>query len=803
MRIVCEKCAAAYALEDRLVTAKGVRAQCPRCRHLQRVQRGAETAPPREPDAWAAVAMNEVQPLPETAPSDWSFLPPERPPEVHALRELDASDADILELEPLGIHPPCTRCATPLTDPFDQALGMCESCRQKVHRPPPERTGEVEPRLKPVARPLSPPRVTPARARRSSPPWVLLLVPLLLFVTWGGFTWRRSRAQNQSRLTDAHVTRILESWRAALPSTDSTATELVAQAQVKLDADRPKAYGEAALLFQQALLRDPSNTDAVAGYLQALALGLPNAMDGVRFADALTLGKITSKHAQCPPAVLVGIGNLLLARPAQEGHTDEARQLADEALKESGGAAAAEAHLLAARTFLPDAPQLALPHLDQALARNENLRRAYSTRAVTRELLGDDVGARADFERRLALDGDHVPSLWELGRLYMELGETAQARKLYQSAQAFPARRLQASVALGVLRYQVEGKPAEAAALFKTLLKGKALESDPADAATVFIHLAAAERLLGSAEEAVSAATSALGLSPDDGAAHLQLILLALEARDAKAAGVELPLWDGNIPKDPALGEMVSGRLKWLTGDVPGAVQHFVKAAALGTRVDAALWAALGAWTQGQPSEALRWVNQAALRDPSRTQARNALGRFFTRPGDLLRGADEEAAKLTRGSKEVVPLLIEAMARFHLRDPTADKAFVKVLELDEGNALAYGYRALLALEHHDVPGAEDSAEKSVEAGRQVALAHYALASVRSAQGQGEEARRSLRDAESLAPGWPAAELMLAELEAKAGNPAAATDRLRKLIRLDPSETVAKRALFALEEKKTP
>ncbi|HEX8539019.1 MAG TPA: zinc-ribbon domain-containing protein, partial [Cystobacter sp.] len=39
MRIICQKCAAAYAIDDRVITPKGVRAQCPRCRHLQLVKR--------------------------------------------------------------------------------------------------------------------------------------------------------------------------------------------------------------------------------------------------------------------------------------------------------------------------------------------------------------------------------------------------------------------------------------------------------------------------------------------------------------------------------------------------------------------------------------------------------------------------------------------------------------------------------------------------------------------------------------------------------------------------------------------
>ncbi|EPX63229.1 hypothetical protein D187_005634 [Cystobacter fuscus DSM 2262] len=61
MRITCQKCAAAYAIDDRVITPKGVRAQCPRCRHLQLVKReesasSAEPAPEPAPAAKPAAA---------------------------------------------------------------------------------------------------------------------------------------------------------------------------------------------------------------------------------------------------------------------------------------------------------------------------------------------------------------------------------------------------------------------------------------------------------------------------------------------------------------------------------------------------------------------------------------------------------------------------------------------------------------------------------------------------------------------------------------------------------------------------
>ncbi|MDX2013426.1 MAG: tetratricopeptide repeat protein [Myxococcaceae bacterium] len=99
MRIVCQKCSAAYAIDDKFVTEKGVRAQCPRCRHLQMVKKGddASAAPPPAPaapgaspflfDLPGAPAPAAAAPAPPPAPAggspfDFSFAapPPPAPP---------------------------------------------------------------------------------------------------------------------------------------------------------------------------------------------------------------------------------------------------------------------------------------------------------------------------------------------------------------------------------------------------------------------------------------------------------------------------------------------------------------------------------------------------------------------------------------------------------------------------------------------------------------------------------------------------------------------------------------------------
>lgn len=75
MRIVCQKCAATYVIDDKLIKAKGVRAQCPRCRNTQLVKPSQESAPegaaPPVPELPPAAAPGVAAPAP---------APPAAPP---------------------------------------------------------------------------------------------------------------------------------------------------------------------------------------------------------------------------------------------------------------------------------------------------------------------------------------------------------------------------------------------------------------------------------------------------------------------------------------------------------------------------------------------------------------------------------------------------------------------------------------------------------------------------------------------------------------------------------------------------
>src|SRR5437660_7547181 len=113
MRITCEKCAAPYSIEDRLVTSKGVRAQCPRCRHVQLVRR-EESEPAGKPRPRSSVEQELFGDIPS----------PEGP-----LQGAEASEAPTLPMESLPGHSHCEKCGRQLKDPLEQAIGICEGCR--------------------------------------------------------------------------------------------------------------------------------------------------------------------------------------------------------------------------------------------------------------------------------------------------------------------------------------------------------------------------------------------------------------------------------------------------------------------------------------------------------------------------------------------------------------------------------------------------------------------------------------------------------------------------------------------------
>ncbi|KFE62219.1 tetratricopeptide repeat protein [Hyalangium minutum] len=930
MRIVCQKCAAAYAIDDRLISPKGVRAQCPRCRHLQLVKREA-VGPPPEPVAPAAPApraapqsapraaspshptagssalaadlFNDLT-APETAslPPDplfdgimspppvaeppqgsgdplLDFLgpPPEAPPPPVAeapRRVTNPSMAAAAGPAPQSFRPPppapapapapvqapasCRECGNPLPDPFDQAIGTCEDCRNKQaappQEPPPEAAAAPERSSSAVNFDLPPlesidmsgvaseaPALTlePRSGVRSSPPRsatsgvsgpqsaqplkmrtagsgaggilkAVLVVVLLLAVGGGAgyyFLVMKPEAETiaQPALPPAPapippaIKAVLPRWELKHLDLAGSSVERLEEGAKLLAKDQRSAYAEAEESFQQALLIEPRSDAAIAGYVQAVALGRGTTVDKATFDEALSLVEASEERAGRTPALLLAHANLLLCRPNDAPLVEQARALAEEALGKGIDQEKAEAHLVLGRAYVKTSGGLANQHFDDALALNPTLQRVEYHRALANEAAGSYSLAIAALKSRLEKDPEHWDSLSTMARIYLEVGEVEQARKLFEARVKAQPQNVRLLLALAVMRYQVDGNAPVAVRDLRALLRNRQKYSDR-DIAEILVHLSAAERMAGNMDAGVKAAEEAVGLVKDLAAGHLQLLLAALARGDAAKAAANLPAIQGKI-EDPSLEKLLEGRVRLAEKKPAEAQALFQEAVKLDSRRhDALLLSAIAAAQAGHRDDAFRTFFQVLQSDPERLNPRPVTTLYFVRPGETLAGMNGSVEVLSTSREDVSGPLYEGLLLFHLGDRAgAERELKAVLELDPSNAGAAAYMALLSLQRGDAAKARTFATRAVAAGRQMPIAHLANGLALVASKQVEPAKRSLRDALNLAPALLSAEVKLAELEV-ASNKEAAQARLLKVLGLDSSYLSAKRLLFITDQR---
>lgn len=901
MRIICEKCSAAYAIDDRLITPRGVRAQCPKCRHLQLVKRvdgsdavtavGLPPPPPATtpvatprlpPEAFAngPVARPEpprptveirppVVPPQARGPSaplsgefNWDALdpapgpepaaapkpaapPPSPPPPAvpSATRAPPPPEVDDSLLGPSG--PPveatagCRDCGKPLTDPFDQAIGICDSCRGKA------KSGDLELELddKPAthAAAVSAPAVTasrvaqpnvpaspPERARPAPPPnpsavmtasrgdsrpeggagkWVVALLLLVLVAGGAAAFLLRDRLFGGNKNEDAAqalpnaVAAALPGWKMAHVDVDGTAAQHLEEGRKLLREDRASSYSSAVDSFQKALILDPQSDAAIAGYVKALALGTgPELSDGA-WEEAQALASAAQKRSGRSPETVLANAHLLLARPRGTGNLEQARALAEEVLaKSKDPALLAEAEYVIGRSWLSSSSALAAERFTRALELDPELRIARFQRALAYAGSGNYQGALADLERRLELNPDHWESNEALARLYREAGQPDRARGVYQSVLEKNPEHPRAKLAMAVFRYQAEGRAAEALTELRLLAKNLEAFSDP-EQAEILTHLATVERLAGSENAAVEAAQQALEKAPEQAAPHLQLFLIAIKRGLVTDAERHFEALKGKLG-DEAMVKLLEGRLRMAQSRFADAAKAFREAAAADKRRLDALFLSGLAWAQaGQQPEAYKVLFEASKSDPSRLSPPNRSPLWYFDPARFLRGQEGKILALKTSEQDVPAMLYEGVLRYHLGDFAAARRLTReATDLDTNNPVAHAWNALAALKQKDVKGAVAAGAQASRSGRQVAIAHFANGLALAASGRDEEARRALREALTLDPGLLGAEQKLAELDVARKDLESARKRLTQIVTLDPSWWPAKELLFSIDKE---
>ena len=156
------------------------------------------------------------------------------------------------------------------------------------------------------------------------------------------------------------------------------------------------------------------------------------------------------------------------------GQTDAAFQELESAARDSAGT---RADLLLVRTALGRREfDKALASIDALEKKQPNTPVASNLRGVA--LLGkrDTAGARASFERALALDAGYFPAAANLARLDLAARKPEDAKKRFDAVLAKDPKHVAALLAIAELRARSGGSPDEVAALI-----GKAVAANPTD----------------------------------------------------------------------------------------------------------------------------------------------------------------------------------------------------------------------------------------------------------------------------------------------------------------------------------
>jgi tetratricopeptide (TPR) repeat protein len=593
----------------------------------------------------------------------------------------------------------------------------------------------------------------------------------------------------------------VERWRKSAADLTGSASDQAEAGRRLLAEDTRQGALRAEERFQNALVLDPRRDDALAGYLQALALGRGAAVPEPVFREALALSEAGLQRSGRAPALLVATAQLLLSRGRSGEGLEQARALATEALQAGPPPLQAEAHLVLARVLLTSSRALARGHLEQAEALAPGLGRAVPLKAELLQAEGRYREAVDLLRERVRRDPEHWAALGELAGLLEGVGEVQAAREVYAAGAA--ARRPEAARALGVLLLRGEGaRPREAVRVLRELLARRETLG-AGEAPGVLVDLATAERAAGNAAGAQRAAEEALALAPALPGAHLQLLLLELSRGRAGAARPHLAAVEGKL-QDAGLEALLAGRVALLGGDAAAAVQHFLRAVeADPRRTDAQLWAGVAAARAGRPADAFRLLRAALQQDPARAPASGV------RPvpqvgggvvaGELLAGADGHLLRLAEGEDVVPARLYEGLVRYHQRaGGAAERLLEQVVRQDVRNAPAFALRALLAAERGDRRAALRLGAVAAGEGRELALARAANAEALAEAGRTEDARQEMAAAHAAAPAVATYAVRLAELEAATGAKDAARERLLKVVARDPANAAAPRALYQLD-----
>jgi len=620
---------------------------------------------------------------------------------------------------------------------------------------------------------------------------VILFIIVLAILGGGAWYYFTYMYTDSNKVEDDIRDDILERFAQEIPQPKGTAGQAIAKGRKLFLADDRLSYLQADKAFKTAMLIEPNNIEACAGWVQNQALLDTHQPDVALRKMALDLIDYTLDRDPTSPHLLRSKAYLYYSI----NRVNDARQLAKKALEKMPEDP--ESMLILGATFLESNTEMAIEMFNKALVQDSNLNLAYRYLGEANIRLGKFHDALKFFDQRLEQDPGQFDVLQASARVYLAIARFSKARETYEMMLATEPNRATALVALARLYTQVFGQPRKAVSLLeKSLADQKKIPL--ADRAQIYTELSIAHRILGNKTKAQTAVDNAL---VDDSIYIPALFARAVLAQKLSDAGNALGQLKGLLTHLPQSARLRARLAEVLTklSDFSKA-QHELKGAIdmAPNDLDIYLMMAVFHVFLDSPNQAYAWLKRSTGIDPFYAREHQSLTATYADPSFLQLSA-KRAVQLAEKFEDD-PLILSLTGTVLMRSGKIEKAKNKLLHALQIDPECFSVNLYLGLLHFTHGRAATAVPFLKQAHQSDQLHHvatrlygYALMKI----GKIKKAKELFNTVLRAAPGDLSARLRLAELYMKTKKKRKATKELLIVYRGDSDNLWAKKLLFQL------
>ncbi len=640
--------------------------------------------------------------------------------------------------------------------------------------------------LKPVFR-----HAPPSNAKRN------LLIVLALLLVGGAvalfFLWPTIvDSLGPEEGTTSVVEDALEAFSLELPNPTGTSVEAVVKGRELMLRDERLGYAEADLAFKAALILDPTNLDAYAGWVQNRALLDYGAGEVSQRKVALDLIEHALERSPNMPSLLRAKAYLLFSL----GQMKESRELANRALALQEDDP--ETQLILGATYLESSTELSVDLFRKALEGNKDINLAYRMLGEAKIRLGKFQEALKFFKRHLRKDPGQYASLDAMARVYLAVGKFDKARDEYEKILGGEPYRIDAAVSLCRLQYQFLGRQRSALKLIDGLIEAEDLDIGPAAQARLLNERSVVLRLQGKLDKANQANARALKLDPMLIPALYSQAWLSLRGGDVGIAIARFRALRAHLPKSSRVLLHIAEAEAQVPNYEAALKQFRLAVEADPTDLDAYLMLATMYLELDNPTQAYAWLRRATNVDPFRVRTHRALTACYDGP-DLLRSTLERAKNAAQkyGDDPLAQALAGAVFWHAGQNDQAQARFLRALGLDDECFAANLYLGALLLGKGQPRRALPYLQQAHDSDSLHRVAGVMLAYAYLQTGKSKKAEKHIEAVFNDSPGDLPARLCLAEIQLARKQRKAGIESLLNVYESDEYNIRAKELLFNL------